>query len=330
MKLVKRIWIFFPIVISGVTEQVLRERKKETAEVTPISVKQGKTKDNNENAYAAAHVVDRDLFTHAGIETDNGAGWLKLEFENTLFINKIKIYYIFYTNWNNPSGYCAQTVDNFKKCVDQQNNVDVSVYQGEVQQKSCGTLQLTYGLEQSDQIYTLICNAGGDTVKLMRNKETAEITPTRVTQGEPSTTDYAAAHAVDRFLDTKAVTGTDNGAGWLKLEFDKTYIINKVIIYYMFVTHWFNTITWCPQSESGFRSCVDQDTNVDVSVYQGEVQQKSCGTLQLTYGLEQSDQIYTLICNAGGDTVMLSKSTAGDIEVCEVVVVSFEGNYIIH
>ena len=63
---------------------------------------------------------------------------------------------------------------------------------------------------------------------------------------------------------------------------------------------------------------------MDVSVYQGEVQQKSCGTLQLTYGLEQSDQIYTLLCNTEGDTVTLSKST-GNIAVFEVVVIRRKG-----
>ena len=64
---------------------------------------------------------------------------------------------------------------------------------------------------------------------------------------------------------------------------------------------------------------MDDDNNVDVLVYQGEVKQKSCGTLQLTYGLEQPDQIYTLLCNIEGDTVKLSKDT-GAIAVYEVVV----------
>ena len=71
---------------------------------------------------------------------------------------------------------------------------------------------------------------------------------------------------------------------------------------------------------ANFKACVDNHNNVDVSVYQGEVKQNSCGTLQLTYGLEQSDQIYTLICNAEGDTVKLSKTTEY-ISVFEVVVV---------
>ena len=64
---------------------------------------------------------------------------------------------------------------------------------------------------------------------------------------------------------------------------------------------------------------MDSDNNMDVSVYQGDVKQKSCGTLQLTYGLEQSDQIYTLICNAKGDIVKLTK-TSGVINLYEVAV----------
>ena len=66
-------------------------------------------------------------------------------------------------------------------------------------------------------------------------------------------------------------------------------------------------------------SCVDNGKNVSVSVHQGEVKQKSCGTLNLTYGLEQSDQIYTLLCNTEGDTVKLSKDH-GNIVVLEMAV----------
>ena len=74
-------------------------------------------------------------------------------------------------------------------------------------------------------------------------------------------------------------------------------------------------------SEARFRDCVDSDNNVDVSVFQGEVRQKSCGQLKLTYGLERSDQVYTLVCDSAGDTVKLEK-TKGVIAVYEVVVVS--------
>ena len=130
---------------------------------------QGKTLNQNEVEFAAKHAVDKDLSTQAATETDNGAGWLKLEFDEIHFIHKILIYYRFYDNWYNPVEQCGQSEVNFMNCVDNQNNVDVSVYQGDVKQTSCGTLQLTYGLEQSDQIYTLLCNTEGDTVKLSKS-----------------------------------------------------------------------------------------------------------------------------------------------------------------
>ena len=130
---------------------------------------QGKTLGNIEAMYTALHAIDNDLSTIAATETDNGAGWLKLQFGGTFFIHEIIIYHSFYTNWFTPTDYCVHSVSNYKECVDKHNNVDVSVYQGDVKQKSCGTLQLTYGQEQSDQIYTLICNAEGDNVKLSKS-----------------------------------------------------------------------------------------------------------------------------------------------------------------
>jgi hypothetical protein len=113
-------------------------------------------------------------------------------------------------------------------------------------------------------------------------------------------------------------------ASWLKIEFGKTSYIHRIIIYYRFYTNWYDTSYWCAQSVENFTICVNNDNNVDVSVYQGDVKQKSCGTLKLTYGLEQSDQIYTLICNTEGDTVKLSKST-GYVIVYEIVVTEKQG-----
>ena len=152
----------------------------------------------------------------------------------------------------------------------------------------------------------------------------AEITPSKVTHGKTIYNieeGFAAAHAVDKDLSTEAATETDNGAGWLKLDFDRTYFIHKVLIYYRFYTNWYQPSQWCVSSEAKFRNCVNDHNNVDVSVYQGEVKQKSCGTLQLTYGLEQSNQIYALLCNTEGDNVKLSK-TSGNIVVVEVAVTS--------
>ena len=147
------------------------ERRQEFAEIKPTSVTQGRTLDGKEAGYSALHAIDNDLSTRAVTETVEGTGWLKLQIDKTHFIHKAIIYYGFYTNWytHTDSDWCAESLANYKFCVDQHNNVDVSVYQGDVQQKSCGTLQLTYGLEQTDQIYTLICNAKGDTVKLSKS-----------------------------------------------------------------------------------------------------------------------------------------------------------------
>ena len=134
-------------------------------------------------------------------------------------------------------------------------------------------------------------------------------------------------HAIDKDLSTLAATHTDNGAGWIKLEFDNIYFMHKVVIYYRFYTNWYDPDNyWCAQSEANFKGCVNNENNVDVSVYQGDVKQKSCGTLQLTYGLEQSDQIYRLICNSDGDTVKLSKSS-GKIFVGEVVVININKGF---
>ena len=122
-------------------------------------------------------------------------------------------------------------------------------------------------------------------------------------------------------MSTHEGTLTDGGTGWLKLEFDRTYFIHKVFIYNRFYTNWYDSSNYCVKNKAVFKSCVDKSNNVDVSVYQGDVKQKYCGKLQLTYGLKQSDQIYTLICNSEGDTVKLSKRT-GMIVVYEVVVTS--------
>ena len=86
-----------------------------------------------------------------------------------------------------------------------------------------------------------------------RTKEIAEITPKSVTQGDTITTDgekHLAKYAVDNDLSTAAATTTDNGEGWIKLEFDKTYFIHKVVIYYRFFTNWYDPSEVCAQSEA--------------------------------------------------------------------------------
>ena len=155
----------------------------------------------------------------------------------------------------------------------------------------------------------------------VRQIEVAEITPTKVTHGGTydNNEEFRAANSVDLDLSTMSATPYDAGTQWLKLELDKKHFVHKIKVYCAFYKDWYKPNGWCVQSEEKFKQCVDSETNVDVSVYLGDVKQKSCRTLQLTYGLEQSDQIYTLICNTEGDHVILSKD-AGTIDVCEAVI----------
>ena len=133
---------------------------------------------------------------------------------------------------------------------------------------------------------------------------------------------WDVSYATDRDLYTAVEAPTADEPNWIKLEFDKTYSIHKIVIYHRFYINWYDPINyWCAQNLENFKHCVNAGNDVDVSVYQGEVKKKSCGTLQLSYGLEQSDQIYTLLCNSEGDTVTLSKSTPDYIVVCEIAVV---------
>ena len=142
------------------------------AEISPKSVSQGRTHGDGGYNYCclAEYAIDSDLRTWSATYTNDGAGWLKLDIDGTQFIHKIIIHFRFFTNPYNPKDHCVvHDHARFRSCIDNGNGVDVSVYQGEVKQKSCGTLQMNYGLEQSDQIYTLICNVAGDTVELSKN-----------------------------------------------------------------------------------------------------------------------------------------------------------------
>ena len=116
----------------------------------------------------------------------------------------------------------------------------------------------------------------------------------------------------------------------MKLEFGRTYFIRAITIYDLFYTNWYDPNSWCMHGNSNYRACKDKNSNVDVAVYQGDEKQVDCGTLQITYGLEQADQIYSLACRAHGDTVLLTKSKtstgAGEITIYEITVTAYTGN----
>lgn len=117
------------------------------------------------------------------------------------------------------------------------------------------------------------------------------------------------------------IVGDETNPPWLKLELSKIQLIHKVLIYNRFFTNWFYPNNECAKNEDYFKnSCLSDHDNVAVTVYQGEVERKSCGTLKLTDGLAQSDQIYTIVCNAQGDAVIFSKGE-GEIRIWEIVVI---------
>ena len=161
---------------------------------------------------------------------------------------------------------------------------------------------------------------------LERSRQIAEITPTSVAQGKTKEADAgddtccAASFAIDGDLSTRAVTHTEDGAGWLKLHFDENHFIHKIVIYQRFYTNWYISDNWCTLSESNFKKCMPNHT-IDVSLYKENVHQKSCGTLQRSEGLAQSDQIYNFICNADGNMVKLSQD-ADVLAIFELVVIS--------
>ena len=125
---------------------------------------------------------------------------------------------------------------------------------------------------------------------------------------------------MDKDISSQFKTHVENGEAWFKMEFGKIEFIHEVTFFTRFFTDWYRPNAHCVNSIKQFKSCIDESNNVDVSVYQGEVQQKSCGTLQMTYGLERADQIYTLLCNTEGDSVKLSKTTGDRIELFQIVV----------
>ena len=140
----------------------------------------------------------------------------------------------------------------------------------------------------------------------MPDQVDSEITPTAA---KFDSDECCAAYAIDKDLSRDAITSTDDGYGMLEIEYGRTFFLRKVIMYYRFYTNWFYPKIWCAQKVENFKVCVGNHRNVDVSVYQGEVKQKSCGTFSPTYALEQSGQIYTLNCYAVGDKVRFTKTT---------------------
>ena len=130
-------------------------------------------------------------------------------------------------------------------------------------------------------------------------------------------------YATDKDLSTisTATPGADGADGvWFRVELDKYQFVHKIILHQIFFTDFFHPDEACVASEEAYQACLAESGGVEVSVYKGEEQKGSCGTLELGTGLEQADQVYTLACLVYGDAVKLSKAD-GKIRVLEIVVV---------
>ena len=143
-----------------------------------------------------------------------------------------------------------------------------------------------------------------------------EITPVA---GYQSSAD-SPYHAFDKDLSTSSWTNLD-GPSWLRLEFNRTYFIHKVIIYQMFYNDWYDSTAPCVASKGSYKACKDGTNNVTVSVVAAAGTETLCGSLQMTYGLEQESQVYTIVCRVQGNALLLS-STSGNITISEIVVTS--------
>ena len=122
----------------------------------------GKTDDNSSFPKFA---VDGDLSTSAILNPEGGSAWLKLDFDEKLHIHKVLMYNEYYRDWFWESG-CQESLADYRKCVDMLKSVEIDVFNGEEKVKFCGQPRLNYGLRQRDQMYTVMCNRLGNSVRL--------------------------------------------------------------------------------------------------------------------------------------------------------------------
>ena len=144
--------------------------------------------------------------------------------------------------------------------------------------------------------------------------------------------------AIDKDLSTvvsAGTTSTDNDI-WIRFDLSETHLIDKVVIYLNFFTGFYNNKnTGCMADETAFKNCKKTQEGLEVSVLQEGDKQKSCGTIELSLGLKQSDQIYTFDCaGTKGNAVMLTKTPVHSntfLPLWEVVIFRVvPGKYNIH
>ena len=154
-----------------------------------------------------------------------------------------------------------------------------------------------------------------------------EIVPTKVTRYPESTDGNVAGNSVDKDMLTVSVSESGDGEGWLKLEFDKAYLLDQVIVYSNFYSNWYGSVNdTCQNTVAGYQSCKELTTGVTIHILDGDGEQIGyCGTLEMAQGLQREDQIYRFVCNAEGAGIRLYFEGSGRLAINEIVVTARTG-----
>ena len=64
-----------------------------------------------------------------------GGGWFRLKLRKNAFIHKVVVYNMFYDDWftSNPISYCFQNPNYYLNCLNNNDNVEISVMSGDNQ-----------------------------------------------------------------------------------------------------------------------------------------------------------------------------------------------------
>ena len=119
--------------------------------------------------FTPSNIIDRDLGTEAAAKAANGLLWIKLEFGSIRYITHITYYNFFFTDWFFPSDPCMGSLSRYYGCLADNSNIIIEIKSSGKLIQTCGTVELTNGPNQSDQIYSFKCIAYGDEVLVRKN-----------------------------------------------------------------------------------------------------------------------------------------------------------------
>ena len=130
-----------------------------------------------------------------------------------------------------------------------------------------------------------------------------------------------AEKLIDNDLYSRAVLVRENttNSSWIKISLDRPYFITKVVVYNTFFVDWYVPDSDCVVNTEHFISCNNKVDGVNVTV-----SEKICATLQVfPTALDQKDQVYSLLCNAEGKEVLLSKSEVQKFSIRDVAILGY-------